>query len=189
VSHVIWNATLREQLDFHYQHMVRPRLAGLTDEEYLWEPAPGAWSIRPRSTATSSHAAGAGELVMDYAWPQPDPAPVTTIAWRLGHVIVGCLGARTASHFGGPPADFQGWTYAATADEALAQLDTAYDAWSAGVETLGEEGLARPVGPAEGPWAESPYADLVLHINRELIHHGAEICLLRDLYLHRKDLP
>jgi hypothetical protein len=26
----------------------------------------------------------------------------------------------------------------------------------------------------------------VLHINREVIHHGAEIALLRDLYL-RKD--
>jgi len=24
----------------------------------------------------------------------------------------------------------------------------------------------------------------VLHINRELIHHLAEVCLLRDLYLH-----
>ncbi len=23
---------------------------------------------------------------------------------------------------------------------------------------------------------------IVLHVNRELIHHGAEICLLRDLY-------
>jgi hypothetical protein len=26
-------------------------------------------------------------------------------------------------------------------------------------------------------------ATLVLHINREVIHHGAEISLLRDLYL------
>jgi hypothetical protein len=25
-------------------------------------------------------------------------------------------------------------------------------------------------------------AELVLHINREALHHGAEICLLRDLY-------
>jgi hypothetical protein len=25
-------------------------------------------------------------------------------------------------------------------------------------------------------------AELVLHLNREAIHHGAEICLLRDLY-------
>ncbi len=50
---------------------------------------------------------------------------------------------------------------------------------------LGEEELARPCGPAEGPFAEAPLADLVLHINREMIHHGAEICLLRDLYLRR----
>ena len=28
-------------------------------------------------------------------------------------------------------------------------------------------------------------AALVLHINREVIHHGAEISLLRDIYLHR----
>jgi hypothetical protein len=26
----------------------RARLEGLTDEEYLWEPAPGAWSVRRR---------------------------------------------------------------------------------------------------------------------------------------------
>jgi hypothetical protein len=26
---------------------------------------------------------------------------------------------------------------------------------------------------------------LVLHINREVIHHGAEVALLRDLYLRR----
>jgi hypothetical protein len=77
------------------------------------------------------------------------------------------------------------WEHTDRADQALAQLDSAYDAWSAGVESLGEEGLARPVGQSEGPWAESPYADLVLHINRELIHHGAEICLLRDLYRAR----
>jgi len=29
-------------------------------------------------------------------------------------------------------------------------------------------------------------AALVLHIHREVIHHGAEISLLRDLYLHRR---
>jgi hypothetical protein len=119
---------------------------------------------------------------VDFAWPEPDPPPVTTIAWRIAHVVVGCLAMRTASHFGGTPAGYATWTFAGTADEALEQLDTAYDAWVAGVTSLGEEGLARPVGPAEGPWAESPYADLVLHLNRELIHHGAEICLLRDLY-------
>jgi len=28
-------------------------------------------------------------------------------------------------------------------------------------------------------------AELVLHINREALHHGAEIALLRDLYRSR----
>lgn len=28
--------------------------------------------------------------------------------------------------------------------------------------------------------------DLLLHINRELIHHLAEIALLRDLYAHTR---
>lgn len=46
--------------------------------------------------------------------------------------------------------------------------------------------LARPCGEAEGPYAEQPLAALVLHINRELIHHLAEVCLLRDLHLHTR---
>jgi hypothetical protein len=37
-------------------------------------------------------------------------------------------------------------------------------------------------GEAEGPYAELSYLALILHINREAIHHTAEILLLRDLY-------
>ena len=99
----------------------------------------------------------------------------------------GCLAFRTANHFGGPPADPETWEYAGTADDALAQLDAAYDAWTAGVLGLDEKGLARPCGEAEGPYAAEPLTALVLHINREVIHHGAEICLLRDLYLRSDD--
>ncbi|HLU37350.1 MAG TPA: hypothetical protein VKZ61_16430, partial [Thermomicrobiales bacterium] len=54
--------------------------------------------------------------------------------------------------------------------------------WRDGVRALGEEGLLRPCGPAEGPYAEHPLATLVLHIHREFLHHAAEIMLLRDLY-------
>jgi DinB superfamily len=184
-----WNEALRDQLDFHYRQLFRPRMAGLTDEEYLWEPAPGSWSIRPRGTAASPAPIGSGPWQRDNAPGDPDPAPVTTIAWRVAHMTVECLAMRTAGHFGGRPADYESWEHAATADGGLAQLDAAYDAWSAGVASVGDEGLARPCGPAEGPFAESPLADLVLHINRELIHHGAEVCLLRDLYAHREDSP
>jgi hypothetical protein len=58
----------------------------LTDEEYLWEPTPGAWSIRRRGHASSPKPFGPGEWVLDDASGDPDPTPVTTIAWRLGHL-------------------------------------------------------------------------------------------------------
>jgi DinB superfamily len=129
--------------------------------------------------------AGSGDHTIDFAWPQPEPPPVTTIAWRLGHIIVGVFGMRAASHFGGPPVDYQDFPYSGTAGGALAQLDEAYTAWLNGVRGLGADGLLRPCGPAEGPFSEYPMAALVLHINREAIHHAAEIALLRDLYLRR----
>jgi hypothetical protein len=182
---VDWTQQLNEQLTWHWEHHLRPRLDGLTDEEYLWEPVPGCWSIRPRGEARSTMAAGAGPFVADFEYPEPQPVPVTTIAWRLGHIIVGIFGTRVASHFGGPPMSYDTARWAGTAEEALAQLDEVYAAWTKGVAGLDEEALARPVGPAEGPFAEYPYAALVLHINREAIHHGAEILLLRDLFRHR----
>jgi hypothetical protein len=175
-----WNLLLREQIN----SQLRDRLRGLTDAEYFWEPAPGCWSVRPRGTGTAPIQAGRGAMTVDFASPEPDPPPVTTIAWRLAHVIVGVLAIRSASHFGREATDYESFEYAATADEALAQLDAEYATWQAGVEGLGEDGLAGRVGESEGDHAESPYAELVLHINREIIHHLSEVCLLRDLYTH-----
>lgn len=174
---VNWTDLLLDQLEWHWQRQLRPRLAGLTDEEYLWEPVPGAWNVRP---AADGLAGG-----IDFTLPEPDPPPVTTIAWRIAHVVVGVFGARAAAHFGGPPHDYATHPYAATAAEALRQLDTTHDAWTAGVRGLDAAALARPIGQAEGPWADRSMAELVLHIHREAIHHGAEIALLRDLYAHR----
>jgi len=170
-----WNGQLVDQLDWHWQHHLRPRLDAMTDEEYFWEPVAGCWSVRR----------GPDGYVIDYERPEPSPPPVTTIAWRLSHLTIGVFGQRTAAHFGGPPRDYDTFEYADTAGEALRQLDEAYAAWVKGVRGLGTEGLARPCGPAEGPYAEFPMAALVLHISREAIHHGAEICLLRDLYRNR----
>jgi DinB superfamily len=162
---------LADQLDWHWQQQLRPRLDGLTDDEYFWEPVPGCWTV---------HLDGS----IDFAFPAPAPAPLTTIAWRLAHVIVGVLAMRAHSHFSGPPADYESWHYATDAATALRQLDTAYTDWMSGVRNLTAGALDEPVGPAEGPWADKPMLALVLHINREVIHHGAEIALLRDLYVH-----
>lgn len=177
-----WTSELVEQLEFHWNGQLRPRLDGLTDAEYLWEPAPGAWNVRPRGASTAPVQGGRGAFTIDFAFPEPDPPPVTTIAWRMAHVIVGVFGMRAASHFDGPTHDYMTHDYAGTAAEALRQLDATHDAWIAGVRTLDAAALARPVGAAEGGWAAEPMATLVLHIHREAIHHGAEIALLRDLY-------
>jgi DinB superfamily len=178
-----WNATLREQWEFHWKNQLRPRLDGLTDDEYSWSPVPGAWSVWPRGASTAPIQGGAGDFTIDFAYPEPDPAPFTTIAWQLGHVIVGVLATRNAAHFGAPPAAYETWNYAGTAKEALDQLESQLDLWLAGVRALGEDGLRVPVGAAE-PYPDAPMADLVLHIHRELIHHLSEVCLLRDLYRH-----
>jgi hypothetical protein len=144
---------LADQLDFHWTHQLRPRLDGLTDDEYFWQPA-------------------------------PDPAPFTTIAWRLAHVIVGVLAVRNHAHFGGPKASYQSWQYATDAATAVRQLDDEYQTWIDGVHNLSDDDLDRPCGPAEGPWADHCISELILHINREVIHHGAEIACIRDLYAH-----
>jgi hypothetical protein len=184
-----WNYQLAEQLDLHWRVALRPRLDGLTDEQYFWEPAAGCWSVRRRGVSTAPIAVGAGEFTFEFAYPAPDPAPVTTIAWRLAHMIVG-LATRNGSHFGGPDignAESESWrnfTYAGTAKQALEQLDDEYARWIAGVRALDADGLERPCGPREDPYGDEPMAALVLHVNREVIHHGAEITLLRDLYRH-----
>ncbi|WP_153505239.1 DinB family protein [Cumulibacter manganitolerans] len=185
MSDIQLNESLVMQLDVHWTGQLRPRLQGLTDDEYFWEPVDGCWNVRRRGTSTAPIAAGSGDWVVEFEMPEPVPAPVTTIAWRLAHIVVGVLGSRVASHFGGPVCEYETWSYAGGADEALRQLDEQYAAWVAGVRTLGEDRLAEPCGPAEGPYADYPMLDLVLHINREVIHHGAEIALLRDLYRAR----
>jgi hypothetical protein len=170
---VNWCAELAAQLDFYWEHSLHPRLVGLTDEEYLWEPVPGCWSIRQT---------GHGSYAADWASPPPEPPPFTTIAWRLAHIAGPVLGFRASSHFGDGSLTLATMPWPATAADALAFLERSYRAWQTGVAALDEAGLARPVGPAEGPFAEYPMAALILHITREVIHHGAEVALLRDLY-------
>lgn len=165
---------LADQLDFHWRNHLRPRLDGMADDEYFWQPVPNCWTVHP----------GGG---VDFAYPPPQPAPFTTIAWRLAHVIVGVFAMRNHSHFDAPPADYQSWPYASGAATALRQLDDVYATWIEGVRSLSAADLSRPCGPAEGPYADYALSELVLHINREAIHHGAEIACLRDLYLHSRE--
>jgi hypothetical protein len=182
VGNYDWKHLLAEQLDWWWRAHLRPRMDGLTDEEYHWEPVPGMWGVRPRGTSTAPIAAGSGPFTVDFAFPPPDPPPATTIAWRMTHLVIGCFGMRAASHFGAPAMDYDTYDYPGDAATALDRLDASYALWMDGVRALTPEDLMRPIGPAEGAFAKEPMAALVVHINREALHHGAEIALLRDLY-------
>jgi hypothetical protein len=178
-----WTAELSAQLTWHWQAQLRPRLDGLTDEEYFWEPVPGCWNLRPTGTGATPMARGGAAIEMDFAYPEPRPAPVTTIAWRISHLLVGVFGLRNARHFGGPPTDPRTYDYPATAAAALARLDLDYVRWTAGIAALGPDDLAAEC--REPGFETETMAALILHIHREVIHHGAEIALLRDLYRWR----
>jgi hypothetical protein len=181
---VDWGALLVAQLEFYWDVHLRPRLTGLTDEEYLWEPAEGCWTVRRGPD---------GRWALDGQQPEPTPPPVTTIAWRLIHVATG-MATRTSTFFGDGtvpddatmfdprhlPADLPG-----TAAAGIAFVENSYRAWHGHIAALDAEGLSRPLGPKGAYFADEPMAALIVHVNREVIHHGAEICLLRDLYRAR----
>ncbi|MEU5614294.1 Imm7 family immunity protein [Streptomyces sparsogenes] len=62
-----------------------------------------------------------------------------------------------------------------------------WDGWSRfhnHVESLGDAHLLHPLGPISGgPYAHESYLQLALHALDKAAHHGAELDLLRDLYL------
>lgn len=157
---------------------IRDRLSGLTEDEYLWEPGPGCWSVRLTS---------GGRWEIERPEPEPSPPPVTTIAWRLWHVGSECLAGYTSQGLGPWPLKVRDREWYPSPGPALEALDQAWQAFYAGLVNLGEDGLWQPLGPAWEEFADDPWAGLVLHAQDELSHHGAEVALLRDLYSQRHD--
>ena len=155
------------------------RLEGLTDDEYFWEPTPGCWSIRRRDDGT---------WAADGVFPSTPPAPFTTIAWRLWHLI-DRYGEDRAPRWLDVPAqgpaiglDDPSGSPPGTAADALALLDRAHARWDAHLDLVSEDQLAQPIGPVGGGYAERTRTSYVLHMLDEFVHHGAEIAVLRDLW-------
>ena len=174
------------QIEWWWDTTFRPRLDGLGQRELEWEPVPGCWRITPTED---------GLVAYDFEWPPPHPAPFTTIGWRLCHIGIGCLANRASVLFPESVTEpittrlFEGpLPFPSTADEVLAFLDRWWAIWIGGLRDAGDEWLWEPIGDREWDVPEmqlgtgDPVIGLVLHVHRELMHHGGEIGVLRDLY-------
>jgi hypothetical protein len=163
----------------------------LTSAEYLWEPVPGSWSVRRRAGGPGPRAtwlAGAGEWGRDaYLDKEPYPPPFTTIAWRASH-LTEMLAMRADYTTGSRSMTKDSYVVQGDAEGAVAALAVAVESWrgtllacdDADLDTVGHS--AYPYGSDAG----EAFIDIVWWVNQEVLHHGAEIALLRDLYGARR---
>jgi hypothetical protein len=159
----------------------------LTTAEYLWEPVPGCWSIRRRNDGPGPNAArliGAGEWGRDtFPFPHPVPPPITTIAWRLSHLSE-MLAIRADYSNGGRTLTTESYLMQGEATGGIVAFNDAVETWRATL--LGcDDAALDTIGYSAYPYGSDPedaFIDVVWWVNQEILHHGAEIALLRDLY-------
>jgi hypothetical protein len=157
-------------------------LSGIGDEEFFWEPVVGCWTVHRRSEVRAASADGCGEWVIDYEVPDPDPAPMTTIAWRTVHIAaVNYLYWDYA--FGPATASFD-LEMPGNAAAATQWLRASQEPLSVVLAGLTEADLDTP---RKTNWGDLwPCHKIFTTLINEQVHHGAEISLLRDLYRNRE---
>jgi hypothetical protein len=171
-------APFLQQWDYIVE-VLTARLEGLTDAEFLWEPAPTVWTVRP----------GEPRPVPDTEFWPPDggSAPPRTLAWSIDHLGAGMtlradylVGTRAMTH--------EDVTWPLTAAEGVAFMQDGLSRWRTGLDEMTDEDLDT-VGRSAYPWGldpELPLLDIVWWLNKELVFHSAEIWFVRDLYAARE---
>ncbi|MER6912283.1 DinB family protein [Streptomyces sp. NPDC000594] len=141
--------------------------AGAVDDEMcLWEPAPGAWTVRKDP---------AGRWVADWAQVEPEPVPTTTVAWLTWHigywwttVLEHCFGD------GAPPREEIGWPGGGR--EAVEWLEGLKGRWRAELVALGDGELDSAERTRGLPFGEGlTLAEIAAWVNFELAKNVAEI--------------
>ena len=148
------------------------RLHGLTDEEFFWEPAQPAWSVRPDPVAPSG-------WQIDYAFPPPVPAPITTIAWRLVHLAV-VTNSYTDYAFGAATHDFDDDVIPGDPAGAIAWWQQTAETFANYLAKATDADLEAPRTFPFNSYATTLGSAVRIVVN-ETTHHGAEIGCLRDL--------
>jgi hypothetical protein len=149
----------------------RWRVEDLTDEEYLWEPVDGCLTVRPDETG--AYITGG----------PPSWGPVTTIAWRICHIGDFLREERNWRWLGREPDQLdRDIRHPMTAAGGLEYVDASWSAWQRLMASLTPAEMWEPVGPVGGRYGDGERIGFVIHIMDELIHHAAEVGVMRDLY-------
>ncbi|MFF3754909.1 DinB family protein [Streptomyces sp. NPDC002018] len=115
------------------------------------------------------------------------PPPFTTIAWRLSH-LAELLTLRADHTVGSHSLTREDCRSGPDAEGAVAALDAGAAAWREALLSADDAALDT-VGYSAYPYGsdpDDPFIDIVWWVNQELLHHGAEIALIRDLYRARQ---
>ena len=151
------------------------RMEGLTDEEFLWEPAEDVWTVRlvdGRPTPGSE------------VWaPTPEAAPPRTIAWTLGHLGDG-VATRADWLVGGHSRRMGDVAWPMRAADGLVFARSGLDAWRNGLAAMTDVDLdtvGRSAYP-DGLDPTLPLMEIVWWVNKELVFHAGEAWLMRDLH-------
>ena len=187
--------TLAEMMFFIERFTLTRAWNGLTDDEFLWEPMPGCWTVRPveETRTPTPFVVGAWAADFDASLAAPsDAEPLTSIAWLFWHI--GSMPGRTAQldFLGGDHTTESGWTspYIAghpiftTADEAVGTMRAGWRQIGAALRSASDEQLERPVRfwGYGGPGPMGTGAQVIASVLNEVSHHGTQIGVLRDLY-------
>jgi DinB superfamily len=164
--------------------LARACLEGLTDEEFFWEPVDDCWSLRRKNELRTPLPGDAapGDWWIDGISPAPEPAPFTTIAWLVSHMI---LGTWNWKHIISGCSVTPEPALPSTADAAVALWNEVISSFEQLVSDFSDEELRADVAAWGGHVART---FLVSHVIAEVLHHAAEVGRLRDLYRHRDSL-
>jgi uncharacterized damage-inducible protein DinB len=150
--------------------VLRDSVEGLTNAEFSWEPVAGCWTIR-RSDS--------GVWEIDYADPAPDPAPFTTIGWRVVHVAA-CKIMYYEYAFGAGQLAWDELTIPHTATDAIRWLEQAHANLARILATLNDSDLEQS---RLTNWGEEwPTWRIFWVLAYHDVQHGAEIASLRHLF-------
>jgi hypothetical protein len=157
-------------LTYFYERF-RRRVEGLTDDEYLWEPVPGCLSIRAGDVGPVAR----GEKAVG--------DPLTTIAWRMCH-IGDCLREERNWRWLGrePSLRDDDIRHPLTAAGGFAYVVASWARWQGLISSLSADEMWEPIGAVGGPYGNDERIGFVIHIMDELIHHAAEVGVMRDFY-------